>query len=190
MEFVCPAGSRSAPATSSRAAAAATAVCVSTCVIWSSRTAGMSTCRPTRRRTGRERAAAVGIAGPGHENNFCRSRNRQRAWALTIDAGWSAPQPPTPHPSGDRPWPLRAPGSSFCGKPPPRWNPSPAARLDVPARSNPHVGCRRRVGGPVLKGDTRRPFFIRRGRIALAANRKHRFAAKNATTHFESIGLK
>jgi hypothetical protein len=29
------------------------------------------------------------------------------------DAGWRAPQPPTPHPSGDRPWPLRAPGSSF-----------------------------------------------------------------------------
>ena len=81
---------------------------------------------------------------------------------MTIDAGWSAPQPPTPHPSGDRPWPLRAPGSSFCGKPFPRWNPLPAARLDVPARSNPHVGCRRRVGGPVLKGDTWRPFFSER----------------------------
>jgi hypothetical protein len=148
----------------------------------------MSTCRPTRR-TGRGRAAAVGTAGPGHENNFCRSRNRQGAWALTVDAGWSAPQPPTPHPSGDRPWPLRAPGSSFWGKPPPRWNPLPAARLDVPARSNPHVGCRRRVGGPVLKGDTRRPFFSERSHRVGGEPETPIRRRKTRQTHFKSIGL-
>jgi hypothetical protein len=30
------------------------------------------------------------------------------------NAGWSAPQPPTPHPSGDRPWPFGRRGLLLC----------------------------------------------------------------------------
>jgi hypothetical protein len=30
------------------------------------------------------------------------------------NAGWRAPQPPTPHPSGDRPWPFGRRGLLFC----------------------------------------------------------------------------
>src|SRR5262245_62298200 len=73
--------------------------------------AATSNCRSTRR-TGRARAVGASLRGARFENNF-RRRNRMEASALRHSAGWSAPQPPTPHPSGDRPWPLLAPGSSL-----------------------------------------------------------------------------
>jgi hypothetical protein len=51
--------------------------------------------------------------GLRRENNLA-DRERGDAWALNGQRRWDAPQPPTPHPSGERPWPL-APGSSFVG---------------------------------------------------------------------------
>ena len=41
----------------------------------------------------------------------------ERPWisrVAQINAGWRAPQPPTPHPSGDRPWPFGRRGLLFC----------------------------------------------------------------------------
>ena len=75
--------------------------------------------------------------------------NSLQAWERTVgtrvewtDAGWRAPQPPTPHPSGDRPWPFGRRGLLFCRHASPApfkalklngipyWNKERAARLE------------------------------------------------------------
>src|SRR5262249_21723071 len=77
LQTVSPAGSRSAPATWSRAAAAERGVFASVCDIWSFRMAATSNCRSTGR-TGRARAS---VRGARFENNF-EDRNRREARAL------------------------------------------------------------------------------------------------------------
>ena len=100
--------------------------------------------RPARRSAGRSGGADAGAPPrrgprPGVENNFARAGTLQGLRRWTLDAGWRAPQPPTPHPSGDRPWSLRAPGSSSLAEARMNtaraWNMSPAARLNPSARS-------------------------------------------------------
>lgn len=49
------------------------------------------------RSTARRRRA---LPRSGAENNFWEARNQPQAQGLTSSAGWSAPSPPTPHPSG------------------------------------------------------------------------------------------
>jgi hypothetical protein len=63
-----------------------------------------------------DRAGVRGGSAParGHENNFGRSGTESRPLRCKSNAGWSAPQPPTPHPSGDRPWPFGRRGLLFC----------------------------------------------------------------------------
>src|SRR5215468_984997 len=91
-------------------------------------------------------------------------------------AGWSAPQPPTPHPSGDRPWPLLAPGSSFlgrCGKRQWVWN------LDAPLAIEcvgAHYPMRAGVGAGLadlsLRDETRRIFLSGFSGAPAARNRR------------------
>src|SRR5262245_17465004 len=80
LQTVSPAGSRSARATWSRAAAAGWAVFASVCDIWSFRMAATSNCRSTRR-TGRARAGGASLRGARFENNF-RRRNWREGSAL------------------------------------------------------------------------------------------------------------
>src|SRR5262249_35559796 len=80
LQTVSPAGSRSALATSSRAAAAERDAFASVCDIWSFRMADTSNCRPIWR-TGRARAAGASLGGARLENNF-GERNRREARAL------------------------------------------------------------------------------------------------------------
>ena len=131
----------------------ATDAFASVCDIWSFPMADTSNCRPIWR-TGRARAAGAFLGAARLENNF-RRRNRGDARALKDSAGWSAPQPPTPHPSGDRPWPLLAPGSSFvgrCGKRQWAWNPDAPLAIEC-VGALPNAGWRRRrVGGPLPSG--------------------------------------
>lgn len=83
----------------------------SDCDIWNFPMVARWSCRSSGRSEG-ARAGAHRGEPPQRENN----RRAGTAWgaaALNGSAGWSAPQPPTPHPSGERPWLFSAPGSSF-----------------------------------------------------------------------------
>jgi hypothetical protein len=102
-QVISLAGSRSARATSSRAAAEAGNLFASICDTSSFQMAGISSCRSIRR-VARARVAATPPGGPGLENNFAQRKLPQTPERCIDSAGWSAPQPPTPHPSGDRPW--------------------------------------------------------------------------------------
>src|SRR5262249_40242398 len=103
-QVISRAGSRSARAMSSRAEAEAGDLFASICDTSSFQTAGISNCRSIRR-VARARAGATPPGGLGLENNFAQRKLPQTPERCTDSAGWSAPQPPTPHPSGDRPWP-------------------------------------------------------------------------------------
>ena len=173
LQTVSPAGFRSARATWSRAAAAGRAVFASVCDISSFPMAATSNCR-LMWQTGRARVVGAFPGEARRENNF-RRRNRGEARALKHSAGWSAPQPPTPHPSGDRPWPLLAPGSSFlgrCGKRQWVWN------LDAPLAIEcigalPNAGWRRRrVGGPLPSGRNPARFLFGFSGAPAAQNRR------------------
>ena len=148
----------------SRATAEARAGFASICDIWSFPMVARSNCRPTAQsehaRAGNRRAA-----GTARENNHGQGTVGARRRYLDA-AGWRAPQPPTPHPSGERPW-LFSAGVFFfwfCARVPQtrssrakvrrcaklRWGMELAARLAIACLAHyPFVGWRRRrVGGP------------------------------------------
>jgi hypothetical protein len=102
----------SAPATWSRATAEARAGFASICDIWSFPTVARSNCRSTAR-SGRARVGGRRAADTPRENNHGPGTAGARRRYLDA-AGWRAPQPPTPHPSGERPWPFSA-GVFFLG---------------------------------------------------------------------------
>ena len=64
-------------------------------------------CRAAGRRGGSDAVASSAPASPRRSPKIIprgrKLRGVPRRWL--VNAGWSAPQPPTPHPSGDRPWP-------------------------------------------------------------------------------------
>src|SRR6516164_6680196 len=77
--------------------------------------AARSISRPIwRRGPGREAPpASSGTAATATEKIFSGGGNALWPRELTWHAGWRAPSPPTPHPSGERPWAAPVPGSSF-----------------------------------------------------------------------------
>jgi hypothetical protein len=60
------------------------------------------------------RTAAVRPGGPRPENNFA-PRNCGPACAFNGQRRVECPQPPTPHPSGERPWPALGAGVFLYG---------------------------------------------------------------------------
>src|SRR5262245_24881872 len=143
----------------SRATAEARAGFASICDILSFPTVVRRNCRPTGP-SGRARAGGRRAVDTPRENNHGPGTGRAPRRYLDA-AGWRAPQPPTPHPSGERPWLFSAgvfffgherwrtsaSGHSF-GKL--RWGVELAARLAIACLAHyPIVGWRRRrVGGP------------------------------------------
>jgi hypothetical protein len=159
--IVFRAGFRSVRATSSKGAAAAGADFASVCDIWSFPMVAMSICR-SNWRIDHARAAGDRAAEWQRENN-CQHRNRLGCRGVGRSTPGGVPQPPTPHPSGDRPWPLGRRGLLLrrpCGKL--RLGDGTCAPTrDCMVGALAYVGRRRRrVGGPVLRDETRRIFLI------------------------------
>jgi hypothetical protein len=93
-----PAGFPSVRAMSSKAAGVYRAGCGSTHGTWNFLTEDTSTCR-----SGSPTSRTRGVAGgrdPG-ENNLQRHGTEPGVPSWTANVGWSAPQPPTPHPSDE-----------------------------------------------------------------------------------------
>ena len=157
--MISPAGSQSAPVTWWRGAAEAEDVFASICDISSFPTAGMWNCQSTWR-VGGARTAAAPRRGRPSENNST-NRNRGPACALNRQRRVECPQPPTPHPSGERPWPALGAGVFLCGPLCTMASEELAAPLAMRCASAlPMRGSRRRrVGGPLPSGRNPARFF-------------------------------